>query len=141
MRTLLAAAAILLATLPRALAAPELPGGSCGFNRQDRIRFHFGANHPPFDYLVDEPLPYTHVGFGVEFATLLCEKYELNCSFVRAPYDECWLTSEFPGRGVADGSFDACSAYTDTYLRRRDPGPTAGWGFQIPVSFSLGLVL
>lgn len=113
---------ILLAWSTSSNAAGEFPENACGgtYRKPDTIRFHMGGNYPPFEFLADEPLPYTQVGFGVEFARILCDKFELNCEYIRAPYEECWLPTDFPGKGITDGTFDACSTYTDTHLRRWD---------------------
>lgn len=90
-----------------------------GVRKPKQIKFIFGGNYPPYDFLVDEPGRFGALGgFGIEFARKLCEDNNLNCEIVRNDYHECWTERDFPGRGLYGGGFDACSTYTYTHLRR-----------------------
>lgn len=86
---------------------------------QPLVTFMMGGNYPPYDFLENRPgAPETQTGFGFEFAKLVCEEGRLDCRFIRDTYDNCWTTDDFPGSGIQAGYFQACSTYTNTYLRQ-----------------------
>lgn len=92
----------------------------CDEDPPKKIRFHFGANYEPYDFLENLPgEPEHQTGFGVEFAELLCKRNKLDCVFIRDNYEECWQSGDYPGRGLQSGWYDACSTYTNTLLRQR----------------------
>lgn len=88
---------------------------------QKPIRFLFGANDAPYDYMphgARDTGGDVQTGFGVEFAKALCTKYELKCEIIRHRYEECWASDDYPGRALYGGGFHACSTYVHTHLRQ-----------------------
>lgn len=84
-----------------------------------KVNFMFGGNYAPYDFLENLPgAPETQTGFGFEFAQEVCRVGDLDCRFVRDSYDNCWTSGNTPGLGVQDGWYQACSTYTNTFLRQ-----------------------
>ncbi|KAH9499914.1 hypothetical protein Btru_076906 [Bulinus truncatus] len=80
----------------------------------------------PYSYLNDEG----HlVGFTKDFLFRVCEKARKRCTLMLAEVDECTVRRGellYPGRGLMEGWFDACTGYFDTYDRDNS------WDFTLP---------
>ncbi|XP_055886120.1 uncharacterized protein LOC106072884 isoform X1 [Biomphalaria glabrata] len=80
----------------------------------------------PYSYLNDEG---RLVGFTKDFLDRVCTKAGKRCTLLLAEVSECTVRKGellYPGRGLLEGWFDACTGYFDTYDRDNS------WDFTLP---------
>ena len=99
--------------------AAALSTSGTGPDGRLKVNLMMGGNYPPYDFLENLPgMPETQTGFGFEFAEEVCRIGGLDCRFVRDDYENCWTSTNVPGQGLLGDWYQACSTYTNTFLRQ-----------------------
>ncbi|CAL1532195.1 unnamed protein product [Lymnaea stagnalis] len=79
--------------------------------------FTVSGRRKPFNFLDSEGVL---TGFDVDFVNAVCTFANKNCATVLSEFTECSFTDRninYPGRGLMDGWFDACTGYADSLDR------------------------
>lgn len=79
--------------------------------------FAVSGRRKPFNYQDNEGVL---TGFDVDFVNAVCRFAKKNCATVQSEFTECSFTDRninYPGRGLMDGWFDACTGYADSLDR------------------------